>query len=279
MQRKFSSSHSAFKAMLLVSIMLVLSPLGASAQLFGPPSPSSAVVPKSSSDSKDNFKSSVQRLFSKSSGSDTTKPAETKPLGGSSSPILSRPADPRPMEPKPMDPVVSAPKRPPLLAAPGNPETVITPMQVSRENPPLRGPKLDNPSNALGLSYARNQLSRCSLLVDKKLSSDAMECLVPVRQWLVDATEAHIALFKALSNVSSARGQSELEKQLGLEFAMLRDQTFFQMARVYMDTKENRKAVKELVEVIKSQPRSEIGLKAYDMLQLMGFTEKLQIAE
>ncbi|HEY9745451.1 MAG TPA: hypothetical protein V6C99_04470, partial [Oculatellaceae cyanobacterium] len=82
-----------------------------------------------------------------------------------------------------------------------------------------------------------------------------------------------------LNQLPSARAQAELEKTLALEFAQLRDRAMVELAKVYIAEKEYSKAVKELTEVVKSQPRSKVGLRSYEMLQEIGFTEKLQLAQ
>ena len=50
-------------------------------------------------------------------------------------------------------------------------------------------------------------------------------------------------------------------------------------AKVYISEKEYTKAVKELADVVKSQPRSKLGLRSYEILQEIGFTEKLQLTQ
>jgi tetratricopeptide (TPR) repeat protein len=170
--------------------------------------------------------------------------------------------------------------RPPMLTQPPLENAKIEPPQVDEQNPPpIDHPKLDDPTNPLGLTDAANRLQKLSKLVDAKRYYEAKPGLAQLRQWLVDLTEAHIGLYKVLNQLPSARAQAELEKELALQFAQLRDRTMMEMARVYISEKEYPKAIKELTEVVKSQPRSKVGLQSYELLQEIGFTEKLQLTQ
>jgi len=176
-------------------------------------------------------------------------------------------------------PQVTAPARPPMISAPPLTNAKIEKPTISEDNPPIKLVTLDDPTNPLGFTDALNRLNNISTLIENEDFHQAKILLTPLRQWLVDSTEAHIGLYKALSNVSSAKAQAELEKQLALQFALLRDKAMFQMGVLQVQQKNYKAAIKDLTEVIKSQPRSEMGLKAYSLLQEIGFTEKLQIAD
>ncbi len=171
-------------------------------------------------------------------------------------------------------------KRPPLISKPPEPVAKIEPPTVDPENPPLKARvTVDDPANPLGLMDALNKLKYVDTLVKENRMVEARSTLIPLRQWLIDATEAHINLYQALSKLPSAKAQAELEKQLALEFALLRDRSMLELGKVYIAEKEHKKAVKELVEVIKSQPSSQMGVASYQLLQQIGFTEKLQLAQ
>lgn len=169
---------------------------------------------------------------------------------------------------------------PPLLNQPPLTNAKIEEPQVDTSNPPvLTHPKLDDPTNPLGLMDAQLRLKKFAGMVDAKRFEEAKPGLLQLRQFLVDLTEAHIGLYKTLNQLPSARGQAELEKELALQFAQLRDRAMMETAKVYIAEKEYSRAVKELTEVVKSQPRSKMGLRSYEMLQEIGFTEKLQLTQ
>lgn len=174
----------------------------------------------------------------------------------------------------------AGPAHEPLLSQPPLTNAKIEPPQVDGENPPvLSHPKLDDPSNPLGFADAENKLKRLITLIDAKRYLEAKPGLIQIRQSLVDLTEAHIGLYKTLNQLPSAKGQAELEKELALQFAQLRDRAMMELARIYIAEKDYGRAVKELTEVVKSQPKSRVGLRSYEMLQEIGFTEKLQLAQ
>ncbi len=197
-------------------------------------------------------------------------------LPGGKRPTIQVPAQ-RPVQAPPMQ---SAIKHPPLLVQPPLTSVKIDQTEVDSENPPVMGhPKLDDPTNPLGFADAEQKLKHLSMLVEQKRFPEAKPGLVQLRQTLVDLTEAHIGLYKTLNQLPSARGQAELEKELALEFAQLRDRAMMETAKVYISEKEYTKAVKELADVVKSQPRSKLGLRSYEILQEIGFTEKLQLTQ
>jgi hypothetical protein len=192
----------------------------------------------------------------------------------------------------------TAPSRPPLLTPPGEPQIQIAPPEfvtdpaekkpsasgaTAATTPPANKLKatmtLDNPKNPLGLADAQARLKTCNGLIAQKQFDVARVQLQPLKQWLVDATESHIGLYKALDNVATARAQAELEKQIALQFALLRDQAIYLHAKLEIADKNYPAAIKSLTDVIKSQPRNELGMKSYQLLQDIGFTEKLQLAE
>jgi hypothetical protein len=167
----------------------------------------------------------------------------------------------------------------PLLTPNENPTLKIVAPVNEVSNKPKPTLMLDNPNNALGFADAQGKLNNATYHINQKNYDTAKGILAPLKLWLVDATEAHINLYKTLDNVSTAKAQAELEKQVALQFALLRDQAIYQLARIGVAEKSYRNAVKDLTDVVKSQPRSEIGIKAYQLLQDIGFTEKLQLVQ
>jgi hypothetical protein len=260
-----------FKKLGLVLIVVAITSPLALAQMMGPP------APRNQPQSGTAGPAQVQALKNKVWGffkGEPVKPPST--LTGR--PNVFRATPTTSTTPAPAAPP-AAPARPPLLAEPEPTALNVETPKISKENPPHKHPALDNPTNPLGLADPINKLANINLLLDKKEFLVAKGSLVPLRQWLIDATEAHINLYKTLDNVSTAQSQAELEKQLAFQFAVMRDKAMFAMARVWVHEHDYRNAIKDLVEVIKSEPRSDLGFRAYGLLQEIGFTEKLQIAE
>lgn len=138
---------------------------------------------------------------------------------------------------------------------------------------------IDDPGNPLGITISAQKLDHSADLIDKQRYAEATKMLTPLKEWLVDATEVHINLYKTLKEIPSAQVQSELEKQLALQFAVLRDKAFFQLGLVAIGQKDYNLAIKNLSRVVQSQPRSPMGAKAYEVLQTIGFTERVQLRD
>jgi len=134
-----------------------------------------------------------------------------------------------------------------------------------------------NPANSLGLAAAETAINKTYLLIKQNKLNEARLAIEPTVEWLTSATEYHTNLYKALKDINDARSQAELEKELALQFAICRDQAMYQLALLYIEDKKQQKAVEKLVNIVRSQPRTQLGFNAYQTLQQIGFTYKLQL--
>lgn len=212
-----------------------------------------------------------KKSHTKSSSTTTTNPADSSiaPGAGSSAGSPASAADDHP-----------GLERPPLITPPPFGEAHIETPSIDTKNPPiLTHPRLDDPRNPLGFRDSELKLKHYIELISAHRYADARPGIMTLKQFLTDLTEAHIGLYKTLNQVASARAQAELEKELALQFAQLRDRAVVEAARVHIADKDYDHAIKELADVVKSQPRTRLGLHAYELLQEIGFTEKLQIRQ
>lgn len=210
------------------------------------------------------FGSSLKQIFAKPA------PKQVSSLEGLQAP--SAPAAPKPS-------ANEAPVRSTQIELPQADFESIPELQTSYDNPLLPKLKLvDNPNNKLGLKYAMNQLLAVETLMEKKQWVEANAKMTQLRPWLVDATELHIELFQLLGRVPSGRIQAQFEKRLALEFAKLRDLAFMDSATIKIKLGKEREALGDLLAVIKSQSRTEMGQEAYKLMQGLGFTEELQLS-
>lgn len=136
---------------------------------------------------------------------------------------------------------------------------------------------LADPNNKLGLAYPFKKLEDSKNFLKKKDISGAKAIVEPLSEWLTHLTEYHIELFKKLNGIDTAKNQAQVEKRLALDSALLRDKAYYQLALIYLAENKEREAVKYLIEVIKSQPKTELGMKSYEILQQIGFTEKVRL--
>ena len=269
-------AYQPYKISRFVISLVLLSAFAATTpafgQMVGPPSPEiKPEGPKSVGEAASQMKNKMLNIFKpKPMDSEAPEKYETH----RASPAVTQSQRVTPSRPQPQ----AMPKRAPLIQAPALNAKIDIP-QVSDANPPMAHPTLDDPNNPLGITAAQKQLNQISQLISNRQWITAKQSLTPLRQWLIDATEIHIDLYKTLSKVSSARTQAEFEKQIALKFGMLRDEALFHQGRILIGENKRKEATKMLTEVIKSQPRSDIGVEAYNLLQQIGFTEKLQLAQ
>ncbi len=271
-------SLTALSIAVVVTVSMVgLSPLSASAQ-FGPPAPRVKEAPVGSK--MEVLKDKFGKMFLPQEGEVPPEEEYEEVKRGAGMPgQFDTVKRKKKVAPSPSKKGLSKTGRPPLLNQPRLSNPKVGEAEISDDNPPQDLPSMDDPKNPLGIADAQKRLNETAALIEKKQIYTAKAKLIPLKEWLVESTEAHIGLYKVLNNVSSARVQAELEKQVALEFAKMRDKSLFQMGRIHMAEGENRKAIKMLIEVIKSQPRGALGLKSYELLQKMGFTQKLQLVE
>ncbi|HBG48436.1 MAG TPA: hypothetical protein DDW90_02810 [Cyanobacteria bacterium UBA9971] len=126
--------------------------------------------------------------------------------------------------------------------------------------------------NTLGTAYAENSIKKTEAYIKANNYAAAKQTLNTVNQWVSDAAEYHTDLFKTLKKVDNADAQANIERDLAIKFATMRDKIWFLQAQIYIHDGQKREAVENLVDVVSSQPTSELGFQAYKLLQNIGFT-------
>ncbi len=135
--------------------------------------------------------------------------------------------------------------------------------------------KVYNPKNTLGVTYAKNVIDKAKFYIEEEDYDSAKEALNSINDWVYEATEYHTNLFKTLQGVDNSEAQADIERDLAMKFAILRDKLLFLNAKVFIANGKKPQAVKNLVNVVRSQPSTDLGFKAYDLLQDIGFTYKV----
>lgn len=133
-----------------------------------------------------------------------------------------------------------------------------------------------DPKSPLGAVYAENAINKAEFYIEEGDLASAGEVLRPVSDWVYKATEYHTDLFKSLKKVQNSEVQADLERELAIKFAVLRDRALFIESKLLSAEGKNKEAVKNLVEVVRSQPSTDLGFKAYKSLQELGFSYKVE---
>jgi hypothetical protein len=139
-------------------------------------------------------------------------------------------------------------------------------------------PILD-PKNPLSLAYSEVMINKTFDLIQKNKLVEAKAAIEPTYTWLNDATEYHTGLYKVLKDLDTAQTQADLERDLALKYAILRDKAGYQLALLYIEDNRPKDAVKKLVDIVRSQPTTKMGFESYQILQQLGFTYKAQLIE
>jgi len=126
--------------------------------------------------------------------------------------------------------------------------------------------------NPLGSAYAENSIKKTESYIKSTNYSAARQTLDSVNQWVSDSAEYHTDLFRTLKKIDNADAQANIERDLAIKFATMRDKILFLQAQIYIHNGQKREAVDNLVDIVNSQPNSELGFQAYKTLQDIGFT-------
>ena len=138
---------------------------------------------------------------------------------------------------------------------------------------------VDSSQVVLNLKSASYQIGQAEEVYKAGQINEAKALVARLQPALVELTELHSQLFKALKDETAATLTAEQEKKLTIEFAKLRDRTNFLAGQVSMKQGNNMEAVKHFVQVVQSQRSTELGEKAYSALRDLGFSPKLSIAD
>lgn len=205
--------------------------------------------------------------------------SEEKPLSTIGDPQISSPFSVKEAQPQteasPFSPDTQK-KETPLTQTDLNPEPQPEIEEIQNTQPAEPSMVVD-PKNKLGLAYPFEQLEKSKELLKNKNIAGAKIIVEPLSEWLTTLTEYHIQLFKKLNGIDTAKNQAQVEKRLALDSALLRDKAYYQLALIYLGENKEKEAIKYFIEVIKSQPKTELGMKSYEILQQIGFTEKIRL--
>jgi hypothetical protein len=142
---------------------------------------------------------------------------------------------------------------------------------VNNINNPQKNKTID-PKNIVGTVFAENSIKKIDYDIKTNNFSSAKKNADSISEWISDAAEYHTDLFKTLKRIQNADAQANIERDLAIKFAMMRDKLTFLEAQILIHDGQFREAVDKLVQVIKSQPDSDLGFKAYKKLQEIGFS-------
>lgn len=136
--------------------------------------------------------------------------------------------------------------------------------------------KVYDPQNTLGVTHVENTIDKAEFYIEEEDFDSAKSALASISEWVYDATEYHTDLFKTLNKLENSEAQADIERNLAIQFAVLRDKTLFLESQVHLANGDKKRAVENLVEVVRSQPSTDLGFKAYETLQEIGFTYKIE---
>lgn len=132
----------------------------------------------------------------------------------------------------------------------------------------------EDPRNKLGLIYSVKKLEEASILLKDGKLDEAEKNLIDVKQWLTDSSNYHYALYEAFKKYPGEFSASKIEKAHALDFAKVRDQADFLLAKLYIAQNKFKETVDSLIGIIKSQPDSELANESYKLLQQIKFSDK-----
>ncbi len=132
----------------------------------------------------------------------------------------------------------------------------------------------EDPNNKLGLISIIRKIEEASTLLKEGKINEAEKILLTTKSWLTDFSNYHYDLYEILKKQPKTISASKIEKAHALDFARVRDQSNFLLARVYIIQNKLKEAVDLLIQIIKSQPGSDLANESYKVLQGIKFSDK-----
>ena len=133
----------------------------------------------------------------------------------------------------------------------------------------------EDSQNILGLALVAKKFEEANNLLKNNQAQEAENVLIEAKLWLTEATQQHYELSQALSKDATTTNSSKIEKAHALDFGKLRDEISLLLAKAYIKQNKLKEAVRQLVEITKSQPTTIIGKEAYKLLQEIKFSDNL----
>ncbi len=134
----------------------------------------------------------------------------------------------------------------------------------------------EDPENSIGLLYSVKKIESATNLLKENKVDEAEKLLIPTRDWLTETTEHHYILYQTFNNQGKNQSllkSSKIEKAHALDFGNLRDQANYLLAKIYIAKSNYKEAIKLLINIIKSQPNTDLGKDAYKTLQEIKFSD------
>ena len=187
-----------------------------------------------------------------------------------------------------MTPAPVAIMTPALIAMPiqkATPLVMLTPMPSSTPTPtstPIPTPKpsplsvQEDFDNSLGLIFSVKKIEEANNLLAEGKIDEAEKKLNEIKGWLINATDYHYNLYQVINKNNKTQQAAKIEKAHALDFANLRDQAFYLLAKIYISQNKLKEATKLLIEIVKSQSESELGNNAYKTLLEIKFSDQVK---
>lgn len=134
----------------------------------------------------------------------------------------------------------------------------------------------EDPQNELGLLFTAKKIEGAKKLIQDGKYEEAKKILKESSEWLTTGTEYHYSLYKVLTKQQNTleTQKSKIEKAHALDWGKVRDEAYFLLATILIKEKNFKEALKLLIEVINSEPDSQLGHNAYKTLQDLKFSDK-----
>lgn len=153
---------------------------------------------------------------------------------------------------------------------------------------PPSGPVIANPAAQRESFYkqlpltaeeARIKIEELSNRLAVSRPGEVKENIFNLCEWLQECADAHWKMYLSFDKLPGTKVQAKQEKETAVKFSRLKNRARLLKADVYI--KENRypEALGPLVEIVTSEPTSDLGQAAYKRLTDMGFSDQISSLE
>jgi hypothetical protein len=128
----------------------------------------------------------------------------------------------------------------------------------------------------LNLSGAAGRLEELRNLMGTMSAKDFQESLNQYCEWLQDMADAHWRVAQSFAKHDVTKPLADPEKLSALKFGSLRRQSMLLKAEFLIGQRRSPEALAPLIEIVTSEPTTETGRSAYQLLKQIGFVEKIK---
>lgn len=126
---------------------------------------------------------------------------------------------------------------------------------------------------------ARIKIEEMSNRLAVSRPSDVKDNIFNLCEWLQECADAHWKMYQSFDKLPGTKVQAKQEKETAIKFSRLKNRARLLKADVFIKEGRYPEALGPLVEIVTSEPTTDLGQAAYKRLTDMGFSDQISSLE